>query len=181
MIALASPDREGRSVGQQAMAALSISDLALRYGENDVLRGVSVTVPPGKVVALLGPSGSGKTTLLRAVAGLETPHRGTISIGETLFFDAKKKIDLPTETRGPGVVFQADAQWRDRSEVDNVGCGLRVRGGARDEGKARAEKALGQIGLAHHAERYPRELSGGRQQRVALARALIYEPPVILL
>ena len=61
------------------MADLVVNDLALRYGDNEILKGVSVTVPPGKVVALLGPSGSGKTTLLRAVAGLETPHRGTIA------------------------------------------------------------------------------------------------------
>ena len=68
------------------MADLVVDDLALRYGENDILMGVSVAVPPGTVVALLGPSGSGKTTLLRAIAGLETPHRGTIRIGDKIFF-----------------------------------------------------------------------------------------------
>ena len=73
------------------MADLTIDDIALRYGDNEILKGVSVAVPPGKVVALLGPSGSGKTTLLRAVAGLERPHRGAIRIGETTFFDAGKQ------------------------------------------------------------------------------------------
>ena len=77
------------------MADLVVDDLALRYGDNAILKGVSVTVPPGTVVALLGPSGSGKTTLLRAVAGLETPHRGTIRLGDTVFFDAARKVELP--------------------------------------------------------------------------------------
>src|SRR5262245_27823590 len=163
------------------MAALSINDLALRYGENDVLRGVSVTVPPGKVVALLGPSGSGKTTLLRAVAGLETPHRGSISIGEKVFFDAANRIDLPTETRGLGLVFQSYALWPHRTVFDNVAYGLKLRGFPSLEVRTRTEKALGQIGLAHLGKRYPHQLSGGQQQRVALARALIYEPPVLLL
>jgi iron(III) transport system ATP-binding protein len=87
------------------MADLTVSDLALRYGDNEMLRGVSVRVPPGKVVALLGPSGSGKTTLLRAVAGLETPSRGVIALGERVFFDAPRASDLPAEHRGLGLVF----------------------------------------------------------------------------
>ena len=84
------------------MADLVIDDIALRYGDHEILKGVSATVPPGKVVALLGPSGSGKTTLLRAVAGLETPYRGSIRIGNTIFFDAAKQLDLPAEARGLG-------------------------------------------------------------------------------
>jgi iron(III) transport system ATP-binding protein len=163
------------------MAALSISDLALRYGDNDILRGASVTVPPGKVVALLGPSGSGKTTLLRAVAGLETPHRGVISIGDKVLFDVLKRIDLPAEARGLGLVFQSYALWPHRTVFDNVAYGLKLRGVAGGALKARVAQALAQIGLADLAHRYPHQLSGGQQQRVALARALIYEPAVILL
>jgi iron(III) transport system ATP-binding protein len=163
------------------MAALSIGDLALRYGQDDVLRGVSVSVPPGKVVALLGPSGSGKTTLLRAVAGLETPHRGTISIGDKAIFDAAKSIDVPPEKRGLGLVFRSYALWPHRTVADNIAYGLRLRRVPADEVKSRIDKALAQIGLSGLAERYPHQLSGGQQQRVALARALIYEPPVILL
>src|SRR5712671_5738466 len=107
------------------MAELSVNDIALRYGDNEILKGVSVNVPPGKVVALLGPSGSGKTTLLRAVAGLETPHRGTIAIGEKVFFDAARDIDLPAEARGLGLVFQSYALWPHRTVFDNVAYGLK--------------------------------------------------------
>jgi iron(III) transport system ATP-binding protein len=163
------------------MAELVVTDLALRYGDNEILKGVSVTVPPGKVVALLGPSGSGKTTLLRAVAGLETPHRGTIRIGDKVFFDTARKIDLPAEARGLGLVFQSYALWPHRTVFDNVAYGLKLRNVSAAEIKKRVEKALAQIGLAHLAARYPHQLSGGQQQRVALARALVYEPAVILL
>ncbi len=163
------------------MADLVVHDLGVRLGDNEVLKGVSLTVPAGKVVALLGPSGSGKTTLLRAVAGLETPTRGSIRIGEATFFDVDRRIDLPAEKRGLGLVFQSYALWPHRTVFDNVAYGLRLRGGEKAEIRKRVERALDQIGLAHLAQRYPHQLSGGQQQRVALARALVYEPPVILL
>src|SRR5947208_1473557 len=107
-----------------AMADLTIDDIALRYGESDILKGVSVAVPSGKVVALLGPSGSGKTTLLRAVAGLETPHRGAIRIGEKVLFDAARRVDLPAEERGLGLVFQSYALCPHRTVFGNVAYGL---------------------------------------------------------
>jgi iron(III) transport system ATP-binding protein len=163
------------------MADLVVTDLALRYGTNDVLKGVSLVVPPGHVVALLGSSGSGKTTLLRAIAGLETPHSGTIRIGDTVFFDSSKRIDLPPDARGLGLVFQSYALWPHRTVFDNVAYGLKLRKITTDEIKIRVSKALAQIGLAHLDQRYPHQLSGGQQQRVALARALVYEPPLILL
>ena len=163
------------------MADLTIDDVALRYGDNEILKGVSVAVPPGKVVALLGPSGSGKTTLLRAVAGLERPHRGTIRVGETTFFDAAKRIDLPAEARGLGLVFQSYALWPHRTVFENVAYGLELRNASNTAIKLRVGKALGQIGLTQLAARYPHQLSGGQQQRVALARALVYEPAIILL
>jgi iron(III) transport system ATP-binding protein len=163
------------------MAELIVKDVALRLGDNEILKGVSLVVPAGEVVALLGPSGSGKTTLLRAVAGLETPHRGLIAIGDTVFFDAARGIELPAEQRGLGLVFQSYALWPHRTVFDNVAYGLKLRNVPAAEIKARVEKTLSQIGLGHLAARYPHQLSGGQQQRVAIARALVYEPPVILL
>lgn len=163
------------------MADLVVKDLALRYGDNEILKGTSVTVAPGTVVALLGPSGSGKTSLLRAIAGLETPYRGSIAIGDKPFFDAARSIDLPAEARGLGLVFQSYALWPHRTVFGNVAYGLKLRKFSADEIRQRVDKVLAQIGLAHLAERYPHQLSGGQQQRVALARALVYEPAVILL
>ncbi len=97
------------------------------------------------------------------------------------FSTRAKKIDLPAEQRGLGLVFQSYALWPHRTVFDNVAYGLKLRGVGADEMKARVERALAQIGLAHLAARYPHQLSGGQQQRVALARALVYEPAVILL
>jgi iron(III) transport system ATP-binding protein len=163
------------------MADLVVKDLGLRLGGMDILRGVSLTVAPGMVVALLGPSGSGKTTLLRAVAGLETPHAGSIRVGETIFYDAERRIDIPAEHRGLGLVFQSYALWPHRTVYQNVAYALKLRRVPADQIQVRVEKALAQIGLAHLGARYPHQLSGGQQQRVALARALVYEPAVILL
>lgn len=163
------------------MAELTVKDVALRLGDNEILKGVSIAVPAGEVVALLGPSGSGKTTLLRAVAGLEVPYRGSIAIGDRTFFDAARGFELPAEERGLGLVFQSYALWPHRTVFDNVAYGLKLRGVSATEIKTRVEKTLSQIGLGHLAARYPHQLSGGQQQRVAIARALVYEPPVILL
>jgi iron(III) transport system ATP-binding protein len=163
------------------MADLVVKDIKLRLGDNEILKGVSLKVPAGEVVALLGPSGSGKTTLLRAVAGLEVPHGGSIGIGDRVFFDAARKIELPAEERGLGLVFQSYALWPHRTVFDNVAYGLKLRGKPAAEIKTRVDKTLSQIGLGHLGARYPHQLSGGQQQRVAIARALVYEPPVILL
>lgn len=163
------------------MADLTVKDVALRLGDNEILKGVSVAVPAGEVVALLGPSGSGKTTLLRAIAGLETPHSGSIAIGDRVFFDAAREVELPAEERGLGLVFQSYALWPHRTVFDNVAYGLKLRGVSAAEIKTRVDKTLSQIGLGHLGARYPHQLSGGQQQRVAIARALVYEPPVILL
>jgi iron(III) transport system ATP-binding protein len=163
------------------MPDLVIDDLHVRLGDNDILKGVSFAVPQGQVVALLGPSGSGKTTILRSVAGLEQPYKGVIRIGERVFFDGVKGVNVPAEKRGLGLVFQSYALWPHRTVFENVAYGLKLRGVAREELARRAKAALAQIGLDHLGERYPHQLSGGQQQRVALARALVYEPPVILL
>src|SRR5262245_47951456 len=109
------------------MADLTVSDLALRYGEVEILKGVSVTVPAGKVVALLGPSGGGKTTLLRAVAGLETPYRGSIRIGDDVLYDAATRTEMPAEARGLGLVLRSYALWPHRTVFENVAYGLKVR------------------------------------------------------
>ena len=161
-------------------AILSVDDLHLRYGDNAILKGVSMQLQAGEVVSLLGPSGSGKTTLLRAVAGLEQPHQGTIRIGERVVFDGKG-VELPAEKRDLGLVFQSYALWPHRTVHDNVAYGLKLRKVAGNESEARIKSVLDQLGLGHLGERFPHQLSGGQQQRVAIARALVYNPPVILL
>jgi iron(III) transport system ATP-binding protein len=163
------------------MDKLIVDNLFLSYGTNPILKGVSFELNAGEVVCLLGASGSGKTTLLRAVAGLEQPSDGRISLDKQVFFDGAKHIDCPVEQRSLGLVFQSYALWPHRTVADNVGYGLKLRKVSGAEQKRRVQSALDQLGLGHLAGRFPYQLSGGQQQRVAIARALVYNPPVILL
>lgn len=167
------------------MSELSVQDLTLEYGSgaaaNPILKGVSMNLQRGEVVALLGPSGSGKTTLLRAVAGLESPKTGTITLGERAIFDGSKGLEVPAEQRNLGLVFQSYALWPHKTVFDNVAYGLKLRKLGSSEINDKVKDVLGQLGLGHLGERFPHQLSGGQQQRVAIARALVYNPPVILL
>jgi iron(III) transport system ATP-binding protein len=167
------------------MNELSVNELHLDYGSgasaNPILKGVSMHLKKGEVVALLGPSGSGKTTLLRTVAGLESAKEGSIDIGERRVFDGATGFEMPAEQRNLGLVFQSYALWPHKTVFDNVAYGLKLRKMGSTEIAARIKEVLSQLGLGHLAERFPHQLSGGQQQRVAIARALVYNPPVILL
>ncbi len=160
---------------------LVVDNLHLQYGDNVILEGVSLTLEPGEVVALLGASGSGKTTLLRSVAGLEQPSQGRIVIGDTVLFDRNAGIDMPVERRNLGLVFQSYALWPHRTVFRNVAYGLQLRGTSATDIDSRVQQALTNLGLGPLAERLPHQLSGGQQQRVAIARALVYNPPVVLM
>ncbi|MDP1125645.1 ABC transporter ATP-binding protein [Klebsiella pneumoniae] len=163
------------------MIELSVENLHLTYGDNPVLKGVSMTLGRGEVVSLLGPSGSGKTTLLRAVAGLEKPTSERIAIGNRTVYDGTPRSEIPAEERNLGLVFQSYALWPHKTVFDNVAYPLRLRKVAAGEIKERVQRVLDQLGLGHLGNRHPHQLSGGQQQRVAIGRALVYNPPVILL
>lgn len=163
------------------MIELSVDNLHLTYGDNPVLKGVSMELKRGEVVSLLGPSGSGKTTLLRAVAGLEKPTAGRITIGNNVAYDGSPRSEIPAEERNLGLVFQSYALWPHKTVFDNVAYPLKLRKVASGEIKQRVQSVLEQLGLGHLGNRHPHQLSGGQQQRVAIGRALVYNPPVILL
>ena len=163
------------------MAELSVDHLKIRLGGIDILKDVSLSLNRGEVTALLGPSGSGKTTLLRSVAGLEQPYEGRILVAGKPVFDGAAGINVPTEARGLGFVFQSYALWPNRTVADNVAYSLKLRGVSAAEQTDRVQKALDSLGLGKLGHRYPHELSGGQQQRVAIARSLVYQPTVVLL
>lgn len=163
------------------MIELSVDNLHLTYGDNPVLKGVSMELKRGEVVSLLGPSGSGKTTLLRAVAGLEKPTAGRITIGNNVVYDGSPRSEIPAEERNLGLVFQSYALWPHKTVFDNVAYPLKLRKVASGKIKQRVQSVLEQLGLGHLGNRHPHQLSGGQQQRVAIGRALVYNPPVILL
>jgi ABC-type Fe3+/spermidine/putrescine transport system ATPase subunit len=159
---------------------IEVKDLVIRYGEQVAVNGVSFTVGRGEHLTLLGPSGCGKTTTLRAIAGLEQPASGSITIDGKAMFDAAERRNVPTEQRGVSMVFQSYAVWPHMTVSDNVAYGLRVRKLAPAELKANVERALDLAQMRHLADRPASKLSGGQQQRVALARAVAFSPTVVL-
>ncbi|RTF35745.1 ATP-binding cassette domain-containing protein [Serratia marcescens] len=162
------------------MIELSVENLHLTYGDNPVLKGVSMDLKRGEVVSLLGPSGSGKTTLLRAVAGLEKPSQGRIVIGNNAVYNGSARSEIPAEERNLGLVFQSYALWPHKTVFENVAYPLKLRKIASAEITQRVQAVLEQLGLGHLAKRHPHQLSGGQQQRVSIARSLINGGEIIL-
>ena len=130
-------------------------------------------------VVLFGCSGSGKTTALRCIAGLENPDAGTIRINDTLYFDSKRRVNLPPQKRKIGYMFQENALFPHMNVRQNIEFGLK--GLSSMDKKNRVDEMLGLVGIEEFEFAYPDELSGGQKQKVALARALAPNPEVLLL
>jgi sulfate/thiosulfate transport system ATP-binding protein len=155
--------------------SIEVRDVTKSFDGHPVLKGVSLHVPEGELVALLGPSGCGKTTLLRILAGLEAPDAGEVlHAGEHVG-------DKSARDRNVGLVFQHYALFRHMTVADNVGFALTVRGRPKEVVRERVKELLHLVQLEGLERRFPAQLSGGQRQRVALARALATEPRVLLL
>lgn len=156
-------------------AHLEVQDLVLSYGDLSVLRGLSLTLSAGEIVALLGPSGCGKTTLLRAVAGLEKPDSGRILL------DGRDLIGVPVYRRGFGLMFQDFALFPHRTVAANIAFGLRMQGLGSEQIRKRVDQMLELVELDGYGDRSVLVLSGGERQRVALARSLAPSPRLLML
>src|ERR1700739_220501 len=155
--------------------AIALRGVNKRYGDFAALDDVDFTVPAGSLTALLGPSGSGKSTLLRAIAGLDEPDTGTITI------NGRDVTHVPPQRRGIGFVFQHYAAFKHMTVRDNVAFGLKIRKRPKKEVNEKVDNLLQTVGLSGFQTRYPGQLSGGQRQRMALARALAVDPQVLLL
>jgi sulfate transport system ATP-binding protein len=155
--------------------AIMVRGANKHYGDFAALDNVDFEVPSGSLTALLGPSGSGKSTLLRAIAGLDLPDSGTITI------NGRDVTHIPPQRRGIGFVFQHYAAFKHLTVRDNVAFGLKIRKRPKAEIKAKVDNLLEVVGLSGFQTRYPNQLSGGQRQRMALARALAVDPEVLLL
>jgi len=156
---------------------LRVEALAHAYGAQQVVRGLSFSLPRGMIGCLLGPSGCGKTTVLRCIAGFEAVQEGAIYInGQAV---SRPGSATPPEKRRIGMVFQDYALFPHLKVADNIAFGLHA--APRGEREARVRELAEMVGLAAALGKFPHEISGGQQQRVALARALAPAPDLLLL
>lgn len=146
---------------------LRVFDLALGYGVEPVVEGVSLEVSAGQFVSLVGPSGSGKTSILRAINNLLTPRSGQIKLNDT--------------RQSLGFLFQDDALLPWRTARENVALGLRIRRMSKNAALVEADDWLARLGLEGFGSRYPHELSGGQRKRVAIAQILALKPKLLLM
>jgi polar amino acid transport system ATP-binding protein len=166
---------------------IEIRGLRKQFGDNLVLRDVSMRVAKGQVVALVGPSGSGKSTLLRCINLLTMPDAGSIRVGTHEFSYQGAATKLPSDRvlsrfrANTGMVFQHFNLFPHMTALQNVMEGMvTVLRTPKPEARARALQLLDKVGLSDKADAHPQQLSGGQKQRVAIARALAMQPQVML-
>jgi polar amino acid transport system ATP-binding protein len=175
--------------GSDSELVLRVQDVRKSFGRHEVLKGISLSVNRAEVVCIIGPSGSGKTTLLRCIDYLEPIDSGEI---EVMGVRVGRRHDngrmvRPSDSEAArqrahmGFVFQRFNLWPHKTAVQNIAeAPIVVRGVAKGEAYAEAERLLSRVGLADKRDSYPGRLSGGQQQRVAIARALAMRPALML-
>ena len=155
--------------------SINIDNVVKKYGDNTVIKGLSLHIRPGEFFTLLGPSGCGKTTLLRMIIGFNSIEGGTIKVDDTVI------NDIPVNKRNMGMVFQNYAIFPHMSVAQNVAFGLKQRNVPKDKIDGMVDEILKVVKIDHLKKRMPTQLSGGQQQRVALARAIVIHPQVLLM
>jgi polar amino acid transport system ATP-binding protein len=160
---------------------VSLRDVHLSFGANQVLKGIDVEVRRGQAVSIIGPSGSGKSTVLRCITGLLRPQRGSIRVGDTQVDALRTEAELIALRKRVGFVFQQYNLFPHLTVLENlVIAPTRVAGRDRAAAEREARALLDKVRLSHKEKAYPGELSGGQQQRVAIARALAMQPELML-
>ena len=171
---------------------LEVKNLRKRFGDTEVLKGVSLSLKKGEVLSIIGSSGGGKTTLLRCLNFLEKANSGEISVnGKVVYsaYDGEKPVVTPEAQLSFGLVFQQFNLFPQYSVIENLMLAPKLRAKRTKKAKleheseesirARAESLLATVGLTDKADAYPCRLSGGQQQRVAIARALMLSPDIL--
>ena len=182
-------DAVANAVADQTIPALRMQDVRKSFGQHEVLRGITLQVQKGEVVAILGSSGSGKSTLLRCINHLETIDSGSIDVDihNLVHNDAHGRAQYPSEREirhicsHTGMVFQHFNLFPHMTVLDNlIEAPMTVKGLTRDIIIPQAEELLRKVGLFDKRDAYPARLSGGQKQRVAIARALAMQPAIML-
>jgi putative ABC transport system ATP-binding protein len=166
-----------------ARAIIEVESLVKTYSSGNVrveaLRGVSVEVPRGEMLAIMGPSGCGKTTLLNCVSGLDRIDSGKVSIDGTDLASLNDKQKTSYRARNMGFIFQTYNLLPVLSAVENVELPLVVSGVNAGDARKKALNALDRVGLSDRANNWPAQLSGGQRQRVTIARSLVNDPAIV--
>ena len=158
---------------------IKIKDMKKKYGELEVLKGISTEIKEGEVISIIGPSGSGKSTFLRCINRLEEPTSGEIKINNKNILE--RKVDINKIREEVGMVFQHFNLYPHKTVLENITLGpIRLKKMPKAEAEKLAIELLEKVGLADKKDVYPNKLSGGQKQRVAIARALAMNPKVIL-
>ncbi|KAF1043152.1 MAG: Glutamine transport ATP-binding protein GlnQ [Herbaspirillum frisingense] len=161
------------------MPLIAIDNVKKRFGDNEVLKGISLDIEPGEVIAIIGKSGSGKSTLLRCINGLETIDEGNISVAGAKL--GVTELELRNLRLKVGMIFQQFNLFPHLSVGRNVMIApMIVKGTSEAEAEAIAKANLEKVGLGHKFDAFPDQPSGGQQQRVAIARALSMQPQALL-
>lgn len=161
---------------------ISIENIHKKFGDLEVLKGVSLEVKKGEVIAIIGPSGTGKSTLLRCVNYLERPEEGRITIGD-LSVDAKTatKQEILKLRQRTSMVFQSYNLFKHKTALENVMEPLvAAKGMKKSQAEPIARELIAKVGLLDKADQYPSKLSGGQQQRIGIARAMAVHPQLML-
>ena len=159
---------------------IEISDLHKHYDTLEVLRGVSLTIAEGEVVAIVGPSGAGKTTLMHVVGALSDFDSGSVVVNGVDLRNLTTDTAADFRNKHIGFVFQMHYLLPEFTALENVCLPAMIAGVGRKEAEAKALELLALVGLSERVTHKPSQLSGGEQQRVAIARALINEPRLLL-
>ncbi|AFT82446.1 amino acid ABC transporter ATP-binding protein [Leuconostoc carnosum] len=161
---------------------IEVKNVHKSFNDNEVIKGVSLSLKEGEVVTILGPSGSGKTTFLRCLNFLEEADSGSITVNDhEVIFGQASANDVLQLRRSMGMVFQNYALFLNKTAKQNIMEPMViVHGYSTQQAAARAEELLAVIGLPDHGDYYPSQLSGGQKQRIGIARALAVHPTVLL-
>lgn len=159
---------------------IKVRDIVKRFGDLEVLHGVSLDIARGEIVSIVGASGAGKSTLLQIIGSLLTADGGEVTIDGVRLSELGEDRLSDFRNRHIGFIFQSYHLLPEFTAVENVMMPMLIAGAKRSEAEARAKELLGMVGMTHRADHKPEALSGGEQQRVAIARALINRPSVVL-
>lgn len=161
---------------------IQVENIHKKFDQNEILKGIDLTINQGEVVVIIGPSGSGKTTFLRCLNFLERADKGYLKIGDQqVDFEKVSKKEILDIRKKTAMVFQQYALFSNRTALENVIEGLVIaRKVPKKEAAEKGRDLLAKVGLEGKEDHYPHELSGGQQQRVGIARALALNPEVIL-